>query len=301
MSVSDLANTSAPPQPAFWIRWPSRLPLPLLYALADALTLLLRYGLRYRVGVARDNLRRCFPTWPERELGRVLRQFYRQLGQVAAEFLKLATISAEELCRRVRCLNPEIIHAELNAGRPVMLLGAHVCNWEWGMQRVSMEIGVPLFGAYKPQRNVRAERELLAIRGRFGTRLVSAKKLVREVVRHRHERHAIGLIADQVPTSATTRHWLTFLGRDTAFYAGPGELAAMTRYAVFYGRMRRVARGRYEVTFEQLAAHGESLQPEEITARFARAIEAQIRAQPADYIWTHRRWKLTRPREPAPT
>jgi hypothetical protein len=35
--------------------------------------------------------------------------------------------------------------------------------------------------------------------------------------------------------------------------------------------------------------------PGEITERYARCVEAQVRASPPDWTWSHRRWKLRRP------
>jgi lauroyl/myristoyl acyltransferase len=44
-----------------------------------------------------------------------------------------------------------------------------------------------------------------------------------------------------------------------------------------------------------MAAAGERLDPEVFTQRYARMLELQIRADPADWMWTHRRWKLAAP------
>jgi lauroyl/myristoyl acyltransferase len=42
-----------------------------------------------------------------------------------------------------------------------------------------------------------------------------------------------------------------------------------------------------------MSAAGERLEPEIFTARYARILETLIRADPADWMWTHRRWKNT--------
>ncbi len=36
----------------------------------------------------------------------------------------------------------------------------------------------------------------------------------------------------------------------------------------------------------------EKLKPGEITERYARLVETQIRSAPADWPWSHKRWKL---------
>src|SRR5665213_1006984 len=187
---------------ALWIRALSRLPFGLLYGLAALIALLLRDVLRYRVAVARDNLCRCFPERSAGEINRLLRAYYRQLAQVAVEFVKTATMSADELRAHVALVNLERVQAELRAGRSVLLLGAHQCNWEWSLQAVALSLGAPMNAAYKPLHGAAADRQLRRMRGRFGARLFAAKRLIREIARRRHEVGAVALIADQVPSSS---------------------------------------------------------------------------------------------------
>jgi KDO2-lipid IV(A) lauroyltransferase len=49
------------------------------------------------------------------------------------------------------------------------------------------------------------------------------------------------------------------------------------------------------VEFVPLAGAGEQLPPGEFTTRYARLVEAQIREAPADWPWSHKRWKLKKP------
>jgi KDO2-lipid IV(A) lauroyltransferase len=93
---------------------------------------------------------------------------------------------------------------------------------------------------------------------------------------------------------------LTFLGRDTAFYPGPAEIARMTGYMAVFTTMRRLRRGFYELGFHPLAAAGERLEPDVFTARYARMLEAEILADPPSWLWTHRRWKFAPPARTAP-
>ena len=284
---------------ALWLRLLASLPWSVQYALAALLFVLLRYVLRYRVTVARANLQGCFPQCSRREIDRLLRAHYWQLGQVVVESLKAATLPAEELIARVTLKNREALLRELEAGRSVLLLGAHQANWEWSLHGVALQLPAPMEAGYKPLHSPAADRQLRLLRTRFGARLLLAKKLLRESMRNRHQVRAVALIADQVPASSEGRHWLSFLGRDTAFYPGPGEIARITGYAAFLAVMRRVARGRYEIDLQPISAAGERLDAALFTERYARLLEGLIRANPADWTWTHRRWKISRANDAA--
>jgi KDO2-lipid IV(A) lauroyltransferase len=191
--------------------------------------------------------------------------------------------------------NVERVAAETRAGRSVLLLGAHQCNWEWTLQACVLFLGVPIEAGYKPLHSKRFDRELRKMRCRYGGHLIAAKKLVREVVRRRGQLHGVALHADQVPASSGRRQWVSFLGRPTPFYPGPAEIARMTGYAAFFVPMRRLTRGHYELDCVPICAAGERLDTATFTARYAALVEEMIRAHPADWTWIHRRWKIAPP------
>jgi KDO2-lipid IV(A) lauroyltransferase len=266
--------------------------LRLLYALAGAAAWIAYRLLGLRRSVIRGNLARSFPQWPRERLRSVEREFVRRQGEFMAELIYTPRIEADEMRARVVLANPKLLAAG-EPGRPLVLVGAHHCNSEWVMQRVSLEFGERLVGLYKPIRNPRLDGWFRRLRSRFGSRLVPAKSVLRELARSR-DVAAIGLIADQSPTTSPEKHWTEFLGQETAFYMGPELLARALRGQVVLVRVRRPARGRYAVTFESLNAPGERLPHGELTGRYARALEAWIQDDPAGWWWSHQRWKLQR-------
>jgi len=132
------------------------------------------------------------------------------------------------------------------------------------------------------------------LRSRFGARLIPAQELLVDVLKHRQQVQAVAIVGDQEPRTAERRYWTHFLSRETAFYVGAEEIARLTRYPVFFAAMRRVTRGRYVVTFTALLQPEERLEPGEFTERYARKVEAEIHAAPADWTWSIKRWRLRR-------
>jgi Kdo2-lipid IVA lauroyltransferase/acyltransferase len=270
----------------------SILPLGVLYALCAAAIFLIFRVLRIRVAVVRDNLRRSLPQFDARQIDRIMAQHYYATGQIIAEALGAGSMAQADIVRRVTFTNLELPRAALAQGRPLLIVGAHQCNWEWILHALALQLGYPLDVGYKPIRSAWAERMMFAIRTRFGSHLVPAKELLPDIIRRRAIVRAVAMLADQEPTSAERRHWVKFLGRDTAFYLGPEEMARSMKYPALFVGMRRLARGRYEIGFQPLATPGEQLRSGEFTERYARLVEAQILAAPSDWTWSHRRWKL---------
>ena len=294
----DRLTTPAPQSPAarersaWWGRLVARLPLGLLYGLASVAGWLTFHLFPHREHVVRENLGKAFPAFDERQLREVIRRYYLGFAQMLMEIVKSVSMPAEELRRRVRIVNLEAPRAWLERGQSVLLVAAHQCNWEWMLLALSLELGYPVDAAYKPLVNSWAEREMKKLRTRFGSRLVPAKEMLADIIRRRDVVRAVAMVADQEPTTSERKYWTHFLGRDTAFYMGPEEIARATRLPVFFIAMRRLARGYYEMQFEPLSEPGEAAPSGALTERYARLVEAQIHAAPPDWPWSHKRWKL---------
>ena len=277
---------------AWWVRLVSRLPLGLLYAIADLLGWLAFRVFPYRAHVVRANLTMAFPDFDETQLRRVMQRYYSGFAQMLVEVVKSATLAPEEIRRRVRILNIEQPRALLAQRQSVLLVAAHQCNWEWMLLGLTLELGFPLDAAYKPLVDNWAEREMKKVRSRFGSRLVPAKDLLPDILKRRDVARAVAMVADQEPTTSEHKHWTRFLNRDTAFYMGPEEIARVTRFPVFFIAMRRTGRGYYEMDIRPLASPGEPSRSGDLIERYARLVEDQIHAAPSDLPWSHKRWKL---------
>jgi KDO2-lipid IV(A) lauroyltransferase len=290
--VPSTATTAVPARSAWWVRMLATLPLPFLYGFASLIAWLAFRVFPYRAELVHHNLKLAFPGMDEKALREAMRRYYAGFAQMLVEIVKSARMPADEIRRRVRIVNLEQPRELLSQGRSVLCVAAHQCNWEWMLLGLSLELEYPLDAAYKPLVNPWAEREMKTVRSRFGCRLIPAKELLPDIIKRRGTTRAIAMVADQEPTTSEHKHWTRFLNRDTAFYMGPEEIARVTKLPVFFIAMRRVSRGFYEMAFEPLAMPEEKLSPGELTERYARRVEQQIRDAPPDWPWSHKRWKL---------
>jgi KDO2-lipid IV(A) lauroyltransferase len=236
-----------------------------------------------------------FPAKSEAERRGLHKRFLKNFCDVMVEVLKSASMSAEALRSRIRILNLPAALRYLGAGQSVMFVTSHLCNWEWLLQGVALQLGYPLDAAYKPLHDAWAERLMLEIRSRFGARLIPAKELLVDFLRRRAIVRAVAMNADQAPVSTDKRYWTRFLGQDTAFYIGAEQIARATRLPIMYLVMRRSRRGYYEVELQELWDGRETLEPNGITERYARACESDVLKSPADWLWSYRRWRLQKP------
>jgi Kdo2-lipid IVA lauroyltransferase/acyltransferase len=294
-------TAASPPMTAilpWWVRGLSSLPLPVLYRFFAALAWLVRVVLRFRWRITCENLRSAFPQLDAAQRRRIAVDNYRHFGEMAAELLAATRMDRQQLLSRVQIRNLQLPREWLARGRPVLLLASHQSNWDWGMYALAAALEYPVDVAYKPMKSRSADRVLCAMRQRWGVNLVPAKDLLADLLQRRRKVRAIAMLADQSPRTSEHQRWLEFMGRDTAFYAGPEQMARATRYDAIYVSMRRVSRGHYVAECLPLAEGRSALEPGEFTERYARRVEADLLAAPSEWTWGHRRWKHAR-RDPA--
>ena len=298
--------SDAPAVPWYYrvLSWPlltlARLPLAVLYGFAKGLYWLLAYVVRYRQQVVLDNLRHAFPEKSAAEIQRVARQFYWHFAQLMVEILKLASISAAELQRRVRFTNPELLGGYLAQGRQVLGVSSHLGNWEWALAGAAVRFPGQVAGVYKPLSNRFFEYFVRRLRTRLGAGVVPMLSTLRYLVAHRGQGQILSLVSDQAAGPDDRPYWTDFLHRPAGFYTSTDRLTPQFNAVVLCASTRRVRLGHYTVTFTELPGHeaATDLTPEAarypITASFVQLLAADIRAAPEQYLWTHRRWKHKR-------
>ena len=195
--TSTAAPQAAAPGVVWWARLLARLPLTVLYRIADLLGWLAFHVFPYRRDIVRANLDKAFPDYDEARLRDVIRRYYLGFAEMLVEIIKSVSMPPEELRRRVRMVNLEAPRALLAAGQSVLLVAAHQCNWEWMLLALSLELGYPLDAGYKPLIDNWAEREMKKVRSRFGARLVPAKQLLADIIQRRDVVRAVAMVADQ--------------------------------------------------------------------------------------------------------
>ena len=254
------------------------------------------YILRWRRRLAAGNIARSFPEKSEAERAAILKASYRNLGDLIAEIIWSYGASPDDLRKRVDVLNPEVVVDRVRAGQSILLMTAHYCNWEWQVLAGNTWLDEPMFPIYKPQRFAAMDRFLSEARGRFGGTPIAHTKLTRELLRRRSETHVYAMVADQTPPHNDPKYWSTFLHQDTAFFVGADAIARILQATVVFVEMQRVRRGHYTMKVSVIAEppyeRGASTV---IVERYVRALESEIRSNPANWLWIHRKWKYPKP------
>lgn len=280
------------------LRLISRLPLGVLYVLADLCFPVLYYVARYRRKVVTENLNNAFPELSPRERRQIRRRFYRWFCDYVVETLKLLSISRQEMMRRMVIEGVDEMERSLEKKPFVFIFLGHYCNWEW----VS---SIPLWyqkedshGAqlYRPLKNKAFDGLFLEMRSRFGSENISKYEALRHILQLRRDgkKTCIGFISDQTPGWNSIHDWVDFLHQDTPVFTGTERIAKKVDAAIFFADIRRVRRGYYHLVLRRMTDEPKDFPDYALTEQYMRELEQIIRRQPHLWLWSHRRWKHRR-------
>lgn len=281
----------------------SHLPFGVLYALSDGLFYVLYYIVRYRRGIVRRNLSESFPDKSKAEIVAIEKKFYRHFTDNMLETCKLATISREEISRRMRFVNMETVNAETRQGHSLSLFLGHYANWEW-ISSIPLHLDKGVIGAqiYHTLSNKAADTLMLKIRERMGAVNVEMRHTARFITRQVADGNVcmVGFIADHSPRRKDATHFLPFLHHCAPVITGPEKITKRYDYQAWFVDVRRVRRGYYEAEFVRMDANPRTLPDFELTTIYFRLLEQMIRRQPELYLWTHNRFKYAKPAAESP-
>lgn len=258
--------------------------------LADGLCFFLFHVVKYRANVIEDNLTRCFPSLGNAEIRSLRYQFTRHLSDLFLEGLKGFSMDKNELKKRYRVKNPEILEANYKLRQSILFAGSHYNNWEWGVLIYNQWLTHQVSGIYQVVKNPYIHQYLMKRRARWGMNLISARNAIPSIIEN-EDIHAVMILSDQSPSNMNRAIWTEFLGRKTPCLHGLEVMAKKTNFPVFYYEVKKIKRGFYETSIELLIENPSLEKSEEITKKYMRRLEQTILQEPLHWLWSHRRWK----------
>lgn len=286
----------------------SKLPLKFHYFMGDILAWLARVVVRYRYDVVMINLSRAFPDKKYRALVKIAKDFYRHFGEIVAEAIWFSGSNYKRLYKSgiVTVTNPEVVSEMFEEAPSLTVLSNHCGNWEllggflgyrrpgdyeysFGEEQISVvykrltnEVSDMVFKENRiaPLEIVGTECEL------------ESSQVLRFALKNKDTKRVYIYPADQAPYHVSSKHPIgEFMHQTTYAMTGSLGVACKLSHAVVYLKMKRVERGRYEMTFIPISHDASKSSPEELVRKYYDLLQDEINETPHNWLWTHKRWK----------
>lgn len=273
-----------------FLRLLSFIPLPLLYLLGDFVYALLFYVFGYRKQVVMHNLSIAFPEKSEEERKKIMKAFYHNFCDTFMEMIKLFSWNKEEIEKRFTG-NIEVLNEWVGKEQSVQVVSGHYFNWEIANLGLGALSQIPFVVVYMPLRNKEVNKVVYELRVKTGTKLVAATDFQNQVREYMKQQYALILVGDQNPGNPAKAYWTNFFTKPAPFPKGPEQGAKRNNTAIIYVDFYKVKRGYYAFKMELLTSDPNSFKEGELTRLIVDKIENSIHQRPANYLWSHRRWK----------
>lgn len=293
----------------FFLRLLSWLPLRVHYALGRAAAFLAERIIRYRVHDVTVNLSRSFPSLKYKELKALRHRFYLHFGEILAETVWFGGLRGGGRLHRKRLVeleNPEELQRLYDTAPGVMVLMSHAGNWELigGIASYVYNDAPVYFNeqnfcvVYLRQssrmwdRILRSNRTAPLLDRKNFPGYIESRGIVRYAFEHKDEKKIYNFITDQSPYfDSPGQPEVTFMHQRTRTMKGAADIACKFGMAVCFLSMRSEGRGHYKMKYVPICDNASGSAPAEIMQKYYSLLEADIQAQPWNYLWTHRRWK----------
>ncbi|MEA1785391.1 lysophospholipid acyltransferase family protein [Arenibacter sp. GZD96] len=275
--------------PLLWLI--SVLPYSLFYFFSDVIFILVYPIFGYRKKVVSENLRLVFPEKSEAERKHIEVTFYKHMCDMFLEMIKTMNLSKSEVKKRYEVINIEVLR-ELEKSKSILILCAHYANWEWNVS-LNNYVQSKGYAVYQKIENVYFDRLLRKMRAKWNTTPITQSDTVKVIMRNEQMgiRASYGMVSDQSPQKHKAQYWSDFMGIKVPVFNGAETIARKLDLAVVFLKVTKVKRGYYRAELIPITTAASATEKNEITDRFLRETEKQIREKPEYYFWTHKRWK----------
>jgi KDO2-lipid IV(A) lauroyltransferase len=243
--------------------------------------------------IVRRNLRFAFPDWTGDQIRQTTRHVFNHLGATFVEVCQMAAASKDDLTARVKVVGSERWQQALDGDRGLIIVSAHLGNWEIGMQYAACFMQKPALGIAKRIRFQPLNQWVHKLRTRFGNIIIYKKGALPDMRRALRSGGVVAMLVDQSKRIEGVD--VNFFGHKVPTTPAAAFLAIRCKCPVLPIFCIREADGQLTIhvdaplNFERTGDLRADVQTN--TQLITDAVERTVRQYPEQWFWVHKRWK----------
>ncbi|MNR80707.1 Lipid A biosynthesis lauroyl acyltransferase [compost metagenome] len=272
------------------------LPLPVIARLGEGIGSLLFAYKKSRRRITLINLGLCFPEWSEEKRMAVAKQHFQAYARSVLE-RSILWWGSEARLRRLIVVEPGV-PLEAIKNRQTILLCPHFVSLD--VAGVAITLATPGCSIYTEQLNPLFDKVLRKGRLRFHpVKLFSRNDGIKPIIRAMREHLPFFMLPD-MDFGEKDAEFIPFFGIPAATLTAPARIAALTNAQVIPVIATYLPNYRgWKVTFYPAWENYPGPDITAATRYMNEFIEERARETPAEYFWTHKRFKTRPPGEPS--
>lgn len=184
----------------------------------------------------KENLKIIFPEKSDREIRRIRIRVFRNFAKYLVDFFRFTKIDMEYIKKNIKTENMHHFDEALSKGKGVIVLTAHIGNWELGGVVIAL-LGYPFWVVALPHKHKKVDNFFNFQRESKGVKVIPLGRAVRQCLDLLKENKMVALAGDR--DFSEKGAVVDFFGRPAFLPVGPAAIALKTGAAIVPGFMFR--------------------------------------------------------------
>lgn len=235
------------------------------------------------------NISQALPHLSEAEHHKIKLEMWDNLGRLFAEYPHLKQIGKE----RTEFVNLEILEKYRKKETPLVLISAHVGNWEIHASSLYNQVNLPITLTYRPPNNPWVDSLLLKARCLGGKvhALPKETESGRKMLQILKKKGVVGILIDQKYNEGILAPFFHQDAKTNPIFA---SLAQKYDAPIISFYAERIKGAHFKIHIDDSIktqnSSKENLEIIDIVTTTNKLLEKSILKNPAQWIWVHRRW-----------
>ena len=243
-----------------------------------------------RLGVTKkayNNIKNVMPEKNEKEITKIIKDMWENLGKVAGEYPHLSKISPEKN-NKIQIYGKKNLLLVKKTKTPAIFFSGHLANWEI-LPNVAIKNGVPVLSIFRRPNNPFINFLIKYIRSNLPM-APKGKEGARQLIYSLKKGRSIGLVIDQKMNDGIE---VPFFNKPAMTSDALAQLCLRIKSLVIPVQVERMKNTNFKITFHnplKITKNGQKKTPLEIMTEVNLIMEKWIRKNPGQWLWLHRRW-----------
>lgn len=247
-----------------------------------------------RKKITLQNLSRCFKDKDQKNLKKIARSTYRNIGKSLTEYILFPKLNKKKILNLVEIQGEELFDSALKEKKGAVLVTGHFGSWEL-MGAALRQKGYPIDFLVGEQHNLLVDNLMNQHREMMGIGIIKMGVATRGVIKALRKNRFIAMLSDQDAGRDGTI--VNFFGYPASTPRGPAAFCLKTDAPMIMGFIIRLDNKKQKIIFQKIEKEEKTGDKEKdinrLTQAYTSLLEDYVKKYPDHWYWLHRRWKST--------
>ena len=244
--------------------------------------------------IAKKNILIAFPNINETSIDQIIDDMWKNIGSIFGEYIHINKFSIlDEGKNKIVFTNKNNLQILKNNKKPIVFFSGHFANFEL-MAKCLRELEFNIGAIYRPLNNIFLNPIMEFIRKKYicSIQIEKGSAGTKKLIKHISTNNPLALMIDQRLSSSIR---VPFFNQPATTTTAPAQLSIKYDALLVPVFLKRLKKTKYEFFIEEPLVVKKTNNYEKdifnITEIMNKKIEEFIKVDPANWLWSHDRWK----------